>query len=122
MVTVTSYFVGETMTQKSDDKQNQLIDYVQDHERAWGMETYNGRPDLGEILKSPVVVFWDTMGDNDKRPIITLHNDLKELEAHFSKMIFRSSVKPPKERVLAIYQDNKPVRVKGVTVHFEVIE
>jgi len=110
------------MAQKNADKPNQLIDYVQDHERAWGMETYNGRPDLADILKSSVVVFWDTMGDNDKRPIISLHDNLEELEAHFSKMIFRSSVKPPKERVLAIYQNSKAVRVKGVTVHFEVVE
>lgn len=101
-------------------KKHDLIDYVQDHERVWGTEQYTNRPELSDILKATVVVFWDTIGDDDKRPIISLHDDLTELEAHFSKMIFRSTVNPPKDRVLAIFQNGKPVRVTGVSVHFQV--
>lgn len=106
----------------SEKKRKTLIDHIQNHERVWGMDTYNNRPNLSDILKADVVVFWHTMGDNDNRPTITLHNDLSELEAYFSKLIFRSSVNPPNRRVYAIYAGGKSVRVKGVSVHFEVVE
>jgi hypothetical protein len=97
------------------------MDLVQSHERAWGNTTYTNRPDLASILQALVVVFWKSTNpeDENKPPTITLHNDLDELENHFSRIIFRSSAGYPDEIVLRIFEGQKWVRVRGVKVLFE---
>ena len=102
-----------------------LLDYVQEHERSWGKETYQNRPELEDFLQSPVVVFWQPIGsENDKKKderfIATLHQDLDELESYFSKLLFRALLEPPKQRLLKIFANSKPVQVKGVKILFEV--
>lgn len=94
------------------------MDYVQQHERTWGTETYPSRPDLAAILESPVVVFWQVEGKNEKRAIVSLHQDLTEIEQYFYKLIFRSSVDQPKQRVVVIFRDKKRILVKTVKIEF----
>jgi hypothetical protein len=105
------------------------LDYVQTHECSWGNDTYQNKPELEQILRSPVVAFWQPMGsENDSknkrsdRYIATLHKDLDELEDYFSKLLFRALIEPPKQRIIKIFASTKPVQIKGVRIQFEVSE
>lgn len=101
-----------------------FMDLVQTHEREWGNATYKNRPDLSDILQSPVVVFWkSTDPKQENQPFtITLHNDLNELEDHFSRIIFRSSAGYPDEVAMRIFEGQKRVAVRGLKVIFERLE
>jgi hypothetical protein len=107
--------------------EKQFLDYVQEHERTWGNETYAGKPTLQDFLQANVVVFWQAVGADKNiksapRYIATIHKELSELEAYFAKLLFRAQVEPPKNRVVQIFANGKAVRIKGVKVEFEVRE
>jgi hypothetical protein len=107
--------------------EKQFLDYVQEHERTWGNEIYPGKPTLQDFLKADVVVFWQVVGADKNiksapRYTATIHKALNELEAYFAKLLFRAQVEPPKNRVVQIFANGKPVRIKGVKVEFEVRE
>lgn len=107
--------------------EKQFLDYVQEHERTWGNETYAGKPTLQDFLQAGVVVFWQAAGADKNiktvpRYIATIHNELNELEAYFAKLLFRAQVEPPKNRVVQIFTNGKPVRIKGVKIEFEIRE
>lgn len=107
--------------------EKQFLDYVQEHERTWGNETYPGKPNLQDFLKAPVVVFWQVIGAEKNikvapRYTATLHQHLREVEDYFAKLIFRAQVEPPKNRVVQIFANGKPVRIKDVKIEFEARE
>lgn len=93
-----------------------FMDFVQEHERTWGTETYPGRPELAEILAANVVVFWQSSDTEAPHYTITLHQELGELDEHLSKMLFRIGIKPPDRRVARIYKAQKPVSVRGIKI------
>lgn len=92
---------------------------AQEHERAWGRESYTGRPTLEEIFASPVIVFWADTNDKqeDKRHTITLHDNLAELESHFLRLLFALDL--PKRRPAKLFANGKKVRITGVKISFE---
>jgi hypothetical protein len=107
--------------------EKQFLDYVQEHERTWGNDTYTGKPNLQDFLQADVVVFWQIVGAEKNikaapRYTATIHAHLNELEDYFAKLLFRAQVEPPKNRVVQIFANWKPVRIKGVKVEFEVRE
>jgi hypothetical protein len=101
-----------------------FLDYVQQHERTWGNQTYPNKPNLQQVLEANVVVFWLPIGSerNIKEApqyTITLHDELRELEDYFAKLLFRAQIEPPKQRVAQIFAKGKRVRIKGVKIEFE---
>ncbi|MBK9123189.1 MAG: hypothetical protein IPM16_08725 [Chloroflexi bacterium] len=104
------------------EKSRDLIDRVQEHERAWGNEGYPDRPSLADVLNAPVVAFWHVVkaGKPAERQIITLHEDLSTLEQWYVKAVMRSAVALPDRLLAAAYLDGRRVRIKDVTVTFEV--
>lgn len=102
------------------EKLETFMDYVQFHERIWGTEVYAGRPNLVDLLQTPVVVFWQVA--EESRYTVTLHDNLDEIEQYFAKLLMRSTLAPPKQRVVRIFAGGKQVRIKAVKVEFEVVE
>lgn len=92
-----------------------FMDYVQHHERTWGTENYTNRPDLGTIIGSPVVVFWDA-GDDEGRYKITLHSDLSDVEKHLLRMLIGARKEAPKQRIVEIFQNQKRMVISGVKI------
>ena len=92
------------------------MELVQSHERGWGTEQYAGRPTLSDLLSRPVVVFWtDTDKKGQGRYIISVHEQLEELNSILLNMILASKVAPSSNRRLSrIFVKQKPVMVKGV--------
>ncbi len=104
------------------NKELNFLDYVQEHERAWGNDTYTNRPNLQEFLQAAVVVFWMPVGVETPRRTATLHKNLDELQDYFAKLLLRGTLEPPKQRIVQIFANGKPARIKGVKVEFEVSE
>jgi hypothetical protein len=107
------------------DSKNSFLDFVQEHERSWGTETYPNRPTLGQFLSSSVVVFWEPVEakkDTKTHPRYTasLHDSLNDVEAYFIKLLFRSQIELPKSRIIRIFSDQKPVKVKSAKIVFEI--
>lgn len=95
-----------------------FMDYVQLHERTWGTENYANRPDLGAILASPVVVFWD-IGDENGRHKATLHPDLSDVEKHLLRLLIGARKDPPKQHIAEIFQNQKRMVVGGIKITFK---
>ena len=104
------------------DERESFTTCVELHERSWGMKQYPGRPKLDAILKSPVVVFWRATDGKEERWTITLHEDLKDLERYFTRLLFRSNVELPKRKVVKMFHEHKPMIVRGVRILFQELE
>ena len=104
------------------NKEPGFLDYVQEHERAWGNDTYANRPNLQDFLQAQVVVFWMPVGVETPRRTATLHHSLDELQSYFSKLLLRGALEPPKQRIVQIFAGGKVARIKSVKVEFEVSE
>lgn len=100
--------------------QKTLLDYVQEHERSWGTESYLKRPSLQEILEAPVVAFWNV--PKHGRLIVTLHDDVHEIENYLTKQLFRSEAPESKQRLSRIFRGGKRIRIKNVRIEFEDAE
>jgi hypothetical protein len=103
---------------------NNFLDFVQQHERTWGKESYPARPTLEEFLQSPVVVFWEAIDAKKNvkelsRYTASLHKNLDEVQDHFLKVLFRSHIDPPKNRLVRVFSNQKPVRIKSVKITFD---
>lgn len=110
--------------------QNTFMAAVQAHERQWGMQSYAGRPDLGAILQSPVVAFWQMEPPAPAKPSIktqpryevTLHPDLNDIERYLLRAIIRLSVENPTRRLVRVFAGGKEMRVRAVKLEFEAAE
>jgi len=69
---------------------------------------------------APIVAFWQPSDPNITHQIITLHTDLKEIEQWFIQAFLRAHITQPDRRFLAAYSNRKKVRIKGVSIQFEV--
>lgn len=99
---------------------SEFLALVQNHERVWGNDTYAGRANLETILHAAVVAFWQVegTGKHADHPQITLHKDLREIEDHFVKLIFRSALPAPRRRLYKLYVDGQQMRVASVKFAF----
>lgn len=95
--------------------------YVQNHERAWGMDTYPGRPRLDEILNAWIVAFWYPTRRREPGFRITLHRDIDEIQQHVTELVLHSNTRPPERRLARLFVNKKQVKVKGVRLVFEQV-
>ena len=96
-----------------------FMEFVQYHERSWGDEDYPSRPDLIDILRSPVCVFWQDLGSQSNRYTVSLHHDMRDIEEYMAQLIFRRSNIAPDKRLVRIFTNAKPTRIKGIKIIFE---
>ena len=103
---------------------SEFLALVQQHERAWGQDTYTDRPDLERVLNASVVAFWQVEGSGKHadHPQITLHGDLREIEDYFVKLIFRATLPAPKRRLYKLYADGRQMRVASVKFTFAPVK
>lgn len=103
------------------DEPKNFFDYIQEHERTWGDETYKDRPDLEQIMKAVVVAFW-LDGTRTDRYFITLHDDMKPIHEYYDTLIRRLVIGFPKKRLLLIFHKGREVRLNGIKLDFDVTE
>ncbi|MCB9453309.1 MAG: hypothetical protein H6672_17905 [Anaerolineaceae bacterium] len=94
---------------------------VEMHERAWGTQSYSGRPSLAKIMEARIVVFWR---ENRRDPgyHITLHENTKEIQKYVNESVLDIGLKPPARRLARLYVNQKRIRIKGVKIIFEMDE
>lgn len=100
----------------------EFMNLVQQHEREWGTVTYQGRPELMAIMQAPVVVFWRPAPKDPKKPdnrnIITLHQDMVEVEKHLVTQVLRVSLTNPERRFVCAFSSQRKLKIKGVKIIF----
>lgn len=102
------------------NRDDAFLGFVELNERAWGNDSYLGRPKLQEILEARVVIFWQSTKKRDPAYRVTVHQNLDEIH-HFAKdMLIHSSTRIPDKRLARMYVDHRRVRIKGVKVIFEI--
>jgi hypothetical protein len=106
--------------------EEEFMKYVQEHERQWGTAAYQDRPDLMQIMAAHVVVFWRPMLRNpdpkkpaDNRNVITLHNDMVEVEKYLVTQVMRATLAPPERKFVAAFMNKRKLKVKQVKIVFE---
>jgi hypothetical protein len=103
-----------------------FMDLVQLHERAWGTDNYAGKPNLIDILNSPVTVFWKPKEGNEKKYkglyTVTLHKDMNDVEDYLLKMLTRASIQHPDRYMSRIFRNRERVILQSVRFIFKEIE
>jgi hypothetical protein len=103
-----------------------FLDHVELHERAWGNESYLGKPSLVDIMSSPIVVFWKPRDLNDKKyqglHTITLHENIRDVENYLLKMLTRAALDHPDRYMYRIYDNKHRVILKTIRFVFSTVE
>jgi hypothetical protein len=81
-------------------REQNFTGYVELHERAWGMDTYPGRPKLEAILAARVVALWHSSGRKEPGFRITVHNGIEEINQHIMDLVLHSKSALPQRRLL----------------------
>ena len=95
-------------------KRDTFMGYVELHERAWGMDTYPGRPKLEDILDAPIVTFWYPGKGRESRHTVMIFDNTKELNQYLGQILLHSRLKQPDKRLSRVYVKRKRVEIKGV--------
>jgi len=92
---------------------------VEIHERAWGTQSYSGRPKLVEIMSARIVAFWR---ENRRDPgyRITLHQDTKEIQRYVTEILLNVNTRTPNRRLARLFVEQKRIKIKGVKLIFEM--
>ena len=96
------------------NKRDTFVGYVELHERAWGMDTYSGRPKLEDILNAPIVTFWYPAKGRESRQTVMLFTSMKELNEYISSILLESKVRQPERRLARLFVNHRRVQIKGV--------
>ncbi|RMG73973.1 MAG: hypothetical protein D6711_09860 [Chloroflexi bacterium] len=96
-----------------------FMELVQTHERAWGKQTYPGRPDMFDIFQSPVVVFWESTKESEQPYTITLHESLEAVEKYFLRLLFSRAIQTTDKRIAHVFQNQKRMVISEINIKFK---
>jgi hypothetical protein len=99
-----------------------FMDWIALHDRAWANERYEGRPESSEMAVATVLAFWYPTKASDKRFTASVHHNLRDLNAHLSKMLVECKFSPPEKRLARLFVDGEPRRIRGVRVVLDEVE
>jgi hypothetical protein len=95
-----------------------FMDTIESHERAWGTETYKGRPTLEQLIAAQVVAFWHPAGPGIK-PTVTIHQSLKEINDYVTALVLHSETSLPAVRLEKVFANKTQIKIKGIEINFE---
>ena len=95
-----------------------FMETIESHERAWGTETYKGRPTLDQLLAGKVVAFWHPTGPGFK-PTVTIHRSLKEINDYVTALVLHSEKSLPVVRLEKVFVNKSQLKIKAVEVNFD---
>ncbi len=103
------------------------MEFVQLHERQWGLEQYPGRPSLSELVQCPIVAMWVvfekrpaavkrvTSGPNadlEQRFMLTAHRNYEELDQFVTSAVLSGGTSPASNwKLVRVFVEQKPVKV-----------
>jgi hypothetical protein len=95
-----------------------FMEAIESHERAWGTETYKGRPTLEQLLAAKVVAFWHPAGPGFK-PTVTIHRSIKDINDYATALVLHSDKNLPAVRLEKVFVNKTLLKIKGIEVIFE---
>lgn len=95
-----------------------FMETIESHERAWGTETYKGRPTLEQLLAAKVVAFWHPVGPGFK-PTVTIHRSLKEINDYVTAIVLHAEKSLPAVRLEKVFVNKAQLKIKSVEVIFD---
>lgn len=95
-----------------------FMQFIEEHQRAWGRETYKGRPTLEQMLSSPVVAFWQPTSD-EMFFTATVHKELKEIEQYLLALLIHSEVRLPVLRLKRVFVNQQPKKIANISIEFK---
>jgi hypothetical protein len=96
-----------------------FMGFIELNERAWGTDSYPGRPRLEAILRARVVAFWQSNKARDPAYRVTVHENITEIHHWATDMLIASKTRVPDRRLVRLYVDKRRVRIKGVRILIE---
>ncbi len=103
-----------------------FMEFVQLHERQWGLEQYPGRPSLAQLVQYPIVAMWivyekrapatkrvTSAPDADmNRFMLTAHQNYEELDQLATSVLLSGSNSPASNwKLVRLFVEQKPVKV-----------
>ena len=99
-----------------------FMGWVEMHEHNWTDNPYPNRPPLADILRTPVVTFWKPHKEEKPgRYYVRCFADLRAVESHFVKLMMRSELDTPQDRLIRIYSNQKQVIIAGIKMDFQEV-
>lgn len=99
-----------------------FMGWVEMHEHNWTDNPYPNRPPLADILRTPVVTFWKPHKEEKQgRYYVRCFADLRAVESHFVKLMMRSELEAPQDRLIRIYSNQKQVIIAGIKMDFQEV-
>jgi hypothetical protein len=102
-----------------------FIEFVQLHERQWGVEQYPGRPSLADLVQYPIVAMWlvnekrspaakraTPVSAEQERFMLTAHRNYEELDELATNSLLSGSTGPTSNwKLVKVFVDQKPVKI-----------
>lgn len=95
--------------------------YVEQHERAWGMDFYPGRPKLEDIMKAAVVALWYPPHRKEPGYRISVHPNMKEVNQHLAYLVIHAKTRQPEKRLFRLFVHRQLFKVKSIKVVLEPV-
>jgi len=104
---------------KQKAQEREFMRFVEQHERAWGTESYKGRPSLNQLLEAKVVAFWHPTSDA-MYPTATIHKDIGEINDYVTHLVWHSvKERLPLLRLEAVFVNKRQRKIKAVKILYE---
>ncbi len=104
---------------KQKAQEREFMKYVERHERAWGMESYKGRPTLTQLVEAKIVAFWHPTSQNMNHTA-TIHKHIDEIDEYLTHLVWHSAKeRVPLLRLEAVFVDKAQMVIKGIKVIYD---
>ncbi len=104
---------------KQKAQEREFMKYVERHERAWGMETYKGRPTLTQLVEAKIVAFWHPTTQTMNHTA-TIHKSIDEIDDYLTHLVWHSTKERlPLLRLEAVFIDKAQMQIKGIKVIYD---
>ena len=106
---------------KQKAQEREFMKFVERHERAWGMETYKGRPTLAQFVEAKVVAFWHPTTENMNHTA-TIHKTVEEIDQYVTHLVWHTGKERlPLLRLEAIFVEKVQMQIKAIKVVYEQV-
>ena len=100
-----------------------FLELIEKHERQWGSSKYTGRPTLSQIMEANVVAAWYPTDPTDNRYTLTLHPDLKSINAYVKALVLYSQQgKLPHSWLWRVFAKQTEIKILDVGIKWESTE
>lgn len=113
---------GDILRRQLDRKERgkkQFLELVEFHQKAWGTDTYKGKPNLQQLMEAQIVAFWYPANGDDLHLTATIHRNMSEINDYLLALIMHTKTRQPVLRLAKVFERQLPKKVKEVKIIWE---